>query len=249
MDTAPVLLMCLEQGTRSLEEHLMDYLFLAPLTTFPDDVLCSFLIAGLNISSRAQLSGRGPWGSFQEFVEWVLVSCGSPLTVGPVDDDASLTHNPVHNQDHPGSEDLQLEPTAGHVRDSAAMFEPAPVGATEPNNALEPEQHESDQPLCSTSASSQWHGYNVGLLGVISSRASGARGSASDLCMHHSTSTRRPDSHTCAPSTLGVSSDHRTFGFAGLPRYVGSASVRLHSTYATDLLPSGPPALHPFGCG
>ncbi|ROI93597.1 hypothetical protein DPX16_5363 [Anabarilius grahami] len=153
MDFAPVLQICLEQGTCSLEEHLMDYLFLALLTTFPIDALCSFLIARLNISTRAQLSGRGPRGSFQEFVEWVLASCGSPLTVGAVDDDASLTHNPVHNQDHPDGEDQQLEPTAGHVSDSAATFVPAPVGATEPNNAMEPEQHESDQ-VCEPDATS-----------------------------------------------------------------------------------------------
>ncbi|ROJ08804.1 hypothetical protein DPX16_3114 [Anabarilius grahami] len=123
----------------------MEFLFLAPLTTFPDDTLCSFLIAGLNTSTRALLSGKGPRGSFATFVEWVLASCGSPLTVGPVNDDASPTHNPVHNQNHPDGEDLQLEPTAGHVSNSTATFEPAPVGATEPNNAMEPEQHESEQ--------------------------------------------------------------------------------------------------------
>ncbi|ROL44259.1 hypothetical protein DPX16_8681 [Anabarilius grahami] len=57
MDTAPVLLMCLEQGTRPLEEHLMDYLFPAPLTTFPDDILCSFLIAGLEPQEHSYPGG------------------------------------------------------------------------------------------------------------------------------------------------------------------------------------------------
>ncbi|ROL41671.1 hypothetical protein DPX16_9262 [Anabarilius grahami] len=157
--------MCLEQGTRSLEEHLIDYLLLVPLTTFPDDILRSFLIAGLNSSTKAQLSGRGPRGSFQEFVEWVLASCGSALIVGPVDDDASPTHDPVHNQDHPDGEDLQLEPTAGHVSDSAATFEPASVGATEPNKAREPEHHESDQ-VCEPAATSTAEGVLVDIEGM-----------------------------------------------------------------------------------
>ncbi len=34
----------------------------------------------LNTATRAQLSGECPWGSFAEYVEWVLVSCGSPLS-------------------------------------------------------------------------------------------------------------------------------------------------------------------------
>ncbi|ROL18765.1 hypothetical protein DPX16_7076 [Anabarilius grahami] len=297
--------MCLEQGTRSLEEHLMDYLFLAPLTTFLDDVLCSFLIAGLNISTRAQLSGRGPRGSFQGFVEWVLASCGSLLTVRLVDDDASPTHDPVHNQNHPDGKDRQLEPTAGHVSDSAATFEPAPVEATEPNNVMEPEQHKSDQ-VCEPAATSIAKEFLVDIEGMEvsptnppatdslslpishhhskmtlrcglfhvdicttlqdplqSPTSSATLASLSPispsvpplpplsgvvtpldcwessppvcgLCLLHSTSTRRPDSHTCAPSTLGVSSDHRTFGFAGLARYVGSASVRLRSTYGAE---------------
>ncbi|ROJ25322.1 Sodium- and chloride-dependent betaine transporter [Anabarilius grahami] len=52
----PLISLCLEQRDGSLERHLEDYLNLAHLTTFPDDCLCSFLIAGLNTSTRAQLS-------------------------------------------------------------------------------------------------------------------------------------------------------------------------------------------------
>ncbi|ROL52887.1 hypothetical protein DPX16_8450 [Anabarilius grahami] len=112
MDLPAVQLMWLEQGDRSLEIFLEDYLNLAHQTTFPDDCLCSFLLAGLNTSTSAQLFGEGPRGSFMEFVEWVLASCGSPLTAGPVDDGASSTHNPVHNLNHPDDEDRQHEPMA-----------------------------------------------------------------------------------------------------------------------------------------
>ncbi|KTG28004.1 hypothetical protein cypCar_00002736 [Cyprinus carpio] len=43
-------------------------------TSYPDDALCSFYIASLNNTCRAQLSRCGPQGNFTAFVEWVLSS-------------------------------------------------------------------------------------------------------------------------------------------------------------------------------
>lgn len=54
-----------------------EFLNLAHQATFPDDCLCSFLIAGLNTTTRAQLSGEGPRGSLVEFLS-CLVDCRSP---------------------------------------------------------------------------------------------------------------------------------------------------------------------------
>ncbi|ROL46073.1 hypothetical protein DPX16_1980 [Anabarilius grahami] len=98
-----VTLMCLEQGEGSLERHLEKFLDLAHQTTFPDYCLCTFLYVGLNNTTRAQLSGEGPRGSFASYVEWVLASCGSPFTVEVA---ASPTPQPVPSQNHPDGEDL-----------------------------------------------------------------------------------------------------------------------------------------------
>ncbi|ROL55154.1 hypothetical protein DPX16_5439 [Anabarilius grahami] len=144
MYTPAFLLVCLEQKDRSLEAHLDNFLFLAPSTHFPDSSLCNFLYAGLNTATKALLSGEGPRGSFRDYVEWVLASCGSSMTVD-ISDDASPTPTPVHSHQHPDCEDRRHEPTADREEDFAATFEPAPTRATEQDIATEPEQRGTDQ--------------------------------------------------------------------------------------------------------
>ncbi|KAI2651125.1 Gag-Pol polyprotein [Labeo rohita] len=108
---AVVTLFCLEQGNRSLEEH--KFLGLTHRTTFPDDCLSTFLHAGLNSITRAQLSGEGPRGSFVDYVEWVLVSCGSSLAFKPANNDTSSTPDPEPSQTPPSCIlEHQSEPTA-----------------------------------------------------------------------------------------------------------------------------------------
>jgi len=75
MDIPAVKLLFLEQREWSLEEHLEEFLDLAHQTTFPDNCLSSFLLAGPNTATRAQLSREAPQGSFTGYLEWVLVSC------------------------------------------------------------------------------------------------------------------------------------------------------------------------------
>ncbi len=60
MDDPAVLILLLEQGERSLEDHTEDFVLLSNYTHYPDSCLCSFYQAGLNTSTRAQLSGDGP---------------------------------------------------------------------------------------------------------------------------------------------------------------------------------------------
>ncbi|ROL45369.1 hypothetical protein DPX16_4710 [Anabarilius grahami] len=144
MYTPAFLLVCLEQKDRSLEAHLDNFLFLAPSTHFPDSSLCNFLYAGLNTATKVLLSGEGPPGSFRDYVEWVLASCGSSMNVD-ISDDASPTPTPVHSHQHPDCKDRQHEPTADREEDFAATFEPAPTRATEQDIATEPEQRGTDQ--------------------------------------------------------------------------------------------------------
>jgi len=62
-------------------------------------------------------------------VEWVLVSCGSSMTVRPADDDANPTPNPVPSKIPSHYKELKHEPTA----DNESTTESAPTEATQQN--------------------------------------------------------------------------------------------------------------------
>ncbi len=138
MNDPAVFVLLLEQGDRSLEDHTEDFVFLSNYTHYPDNCLCSFYQAGLNTSTRAQLSGDGPRESLAAFIEWVLVSCKSKLTVDIAGDDTSPTLDPEPSQLPPHGAELP-EPTAD------GEPEPSPSGATELTIAPEPEPQVSDQ--------------------------------------------------------------------------------------------------------
>ncbi|KAI2644822.1 Threonylcarbamoyl-AMP synthase [Labeo rohita] len=91
MDNPAVLLLLLEQGNRSLEDHTRDFVYLTPLTHYPDSCLCTFYRAGLNTTTKAQLPGEGPRESIANYIEWVLVSSRSSLAA---EDDTSPTQDP-----------------------------------------------------------------------------------------------------------------------------------------------------------
>ncbi|XP_051719344.1 uncharacterized protein LOC127495919 [Ctenopharyngodon idella] len=145
MYTPAFLLLCLEQKDCSLEEHLDNFLLLAPLTQYPDSSLCNFLFAGLNTATKALLSGEGPRGSFSEYVEWVLASCGLSMTVDFCDNDASPTPTPVPSQEPSDGVERQRDPTEDREPASTAMQEPATSGTTERNIGTETEPSVSDQ--------------------------------------------------------------------------------------------------------
>ncbi len=66
------------QTIKGLKTRL--FLVLASLTTYPDDALCVFYDASLNIACRAPSSEDGPRANFAAFVEWTLGRHGSPFT-------------------------------------------------------------------------------------------------------------------------------------------------------------------------
>ncbi len=76
-----LLLLLLEQGERSLEDHTRLFLVLAHTTSYLDDALCSFYDASLTTACRALSSEDDPRADFAVFVEWILARNGSPLTV------------------------------------------------------------------------------------------------------------------------------------------------------------------------
>ncbi|KAI2655544.1 Repellent protein 1 [Labeo rohita] len=131
MNDPAILVLLLEQGERSLEDHTTDFVFLANLTHYPDSCLCSFYYTGLNTATQAQLSGEGPRESLAAYVEWVLVSCRSSLTVDFANDDTSPTLDPESSQPSPRSTERKPEPTADEEPKPNAANEPLPNGAIE----------------------------------------------------------------------------------------------------------------------
>ncbi len=144
MDNPAVLILLLEQGEQSLEDHTTDFVFLSNYTHYPDSCLCSFYLTGLNTSTRAQLSGDGPRESLAAFIEWVLVSCKSELTMDIAENDTSPTRDPEPSHRPPRSAELP-EPTADGEPEPAAVVEPSPSGVTELPIVPEPEPQLSDQ--------------------------------------------------------------------------------------------------------
>ncbi|XP_058606979.1 uncharacterized protein LOC131524173 [Onychostoma macrolepis] len=146
MDDPACLLLMLEQRSFSLEDHTRLFVEISNYTHYPDYCLCTFYQASLNDECRAWLSGDGPRGDFATFVEWVLVSCGSPLTVDFENDDTSPTPDPEPSPPSPRAAERQPEPTADGEPAPIATHEPSQEGATELEIALEPEPHgPSDQ--------------------------------------------------------------------------------------------------------
>lgn len=75
-------LFVLQQGLRSLEDHTWTFKF-GVFYVFPRQQPENL---GLNTSAKAKLSGEGPRKYFAAYVEWVLVSKGSPFTLGLVEE-------------------------------------------------------------------------------------------------------------------------------------------------------------------
>ncbi len=139
------LLLLLEQGEHSLEDHTRMFLALAELTSYPDDALCSFYEASLNTACRALSSEDGPRAEFAAFVEWTLARNGSPLTLSQEDDLARSTPDPEPSPPSPRGVEHQPEPTDDGEPFPAAICEPARSRATERMIATEVEPNPSDQ--------------------------------------------------------------------------------------------------------
>ncbi|KAL0199671.1 hypothetical protein M9458_002858, partial [Cirrhinus mrigala] len=122
MDHPAIRILFLEQGNRSLKDHTKDFVFLAPVTHYPDGSLCSFCRTGLNPTTRAQLSG-------DEYIER---------------DDTSRTPDPEPSQTTLQLAEPEPEPTADGEPEPRAT-EPSPTGATAQEIATEPEPSESYQ--------------------------------------------------------------------------------------------------------
>ncbi|KAL0176611.1 hypothetical protein M9458_028941, partial [Cirrhinus mrigala] len=79
------------------------------------------------------------------YIEWVLVSCKSSVTMDFADNDTSPAPDPVPSPTSPRSAERQPEPTVDGEPKPSATDEPSPRGATELKIGPEPEPITSDQ--------------------------------------------------------------------------------------------------------
>ncbi len=142
------LLLLLEQGERSLEDHTRLLILLAHTTSYPDDALCAFYDASLNTACRALSSEDGPRAEFAAFVEWTLARNGSPFTVSTEDDLARSTPDPVPSPPSPRCVERMPEPTADGEPEPTATDEPSPHGVTDLTIAAEPELQMTSVKVC-----------------------------------------------------------------------------------------------------
>ncbi|ROJ26384.1 hypothetical protein DPX16_12546 [Anabarilius grahami] len=72
----------LKQGSRSLEDYIEEYLDIAYCSDLPDCVLIDFFCDGVNQPLKSQLIREGPRSSLSRFLDYALLTVGSPFTVG-----------------------------------------------------------------------------------------------------------------------------------------------------------------------
>ncbi|ROL55601.1 hypothetical protein DPX16_23618 [Anabarilius grahami] len=70
------------QGTRSLEDYITEYLNLAYYSDLPDCALIEFFCDGVNQPLKEQLVRNGLRSTLSHFLDYVLLTVGSPFTVG-----------------------------------------------------------------------------------------------------------------------------------------------------------------------
>ncbi len=85
MDTR--VLFALKQGSRSLENHIREFLACAHYSDLPAIILIDIFCDGINQPLQTQLRREGPRSSLSCFLEFALLTVGSLFTVGVTDED------------------------------------------------------------------------------------------------------------------------------------------------------------------
>ena len=73
-----LMLLTLEQGSRSLEDYIQEYLDLAYCSDMPDYVLIDFFCEGINQPLRSRLIREGPRSSLNQFMDYACLLYTSP---------------------------------------------------------------------------------------------------------------------------------------------------------------------------
>ncbi|KAL0164161.1 hypothetical protein M9458_039914, partial [Cirrhinus mrigala] len=231
------LLLLLEQGDKSLEDHTRLFLLLANTTSYLDDTLCAFYDASLNIACRALLSEDGAREDFAAFKGWTLARHGSPFTVSAKGDLTLRTQHPAPST--PSSH--MPEPTVDGEPELAAVDEPSPHGTTEQQITAELELHMTSVQMCEPPT--RENAEASGIAKRSSAHCNLAEGElVEDLGLleaeEDSASACQPSSSTMAPSSLISAVARQSAGSTGLP----------HPTASGCRQPSCATGLHSFDC-
>ncbi|KAI2644743.1 Zinc finger protein sdc-3 [Labeo rohita] len=89
MDTARQLL-ALEQGTRSLEGFIQEYLAIAHYSDLPDYALIDFFCEGVNQLLKSRLIREALRSSLEQFLDYALLCVGSSFTVGVKEEERDI---------------------------------------------------------------------------------------------------------------------------------------------------------------
>ncbi|KAI2655026.1 Foot protein 1 variant 1 [Labeo rohita] len=92
------LLLALEQGTRTLEGYIQEFLDIAHYSDLPDCVLVDLFHEGMNQPLNSRLRREAPRSSLERFLDYVLLCVGSPFTVGVAEEERD---NAVMAATHP----------------------------------------------------------------------------------------------------------------------------------------------------
>ncbi len=108
MDTR--ILFALKQGSRSLENHIREFLACAHYSDFTSDIFCD----GINQPLRSPLRREGSRSSLSSFLDFALLTVGSLFTVGVADKDRDTASR------------TEMVDAPEYVHKMAATPEPAP---------------------------------------------------------------------------------------------------------------------------
>ncbi len=89
------LLLALEQGTRSLEDYIQEYLNIAYYSDLPDCVLIDVFCEGVNQPLKSKLIHEGQHSSPSSFVDYALLTVGSLFTVLIAEEERDTASMPV----------------------------------------------------------------------------------------------------------------------------------------------------------
>ncbi|KAI2648157.1 Retrotransposon-like protein 1 [Labeo rohita] len=72
----------IKQGSRSLDQHIREFLSIANHSTLPDCIIMEIFCDCINEPLKARLRREGPHSSLAAFMNFALLCVGSPCTVG-----------------------------------------------------------------------------------------------------------------------------------------------------------------------
>ncbi len=94
-----VKLMLLRQGTRSIEDYVVDFLELAHLTHTDKICLMIFFQGGLSEPLHSIMPLHDPNWTLEKYIDTALQLSGSPVTVGPMEGPAESAPEPAPSQE------------------------------------------------------------------------------------------------------------------------------------------------------